>query len=348
MTLRDESGARSLPAVFARASDPPARAATPAGAEPPLYGAVEGGGTKFVCAVGTGPHDVRSRTRIDTRDPVATLAEVADFLARAARGRTLAAIGFACFGPLELDPSRPTYGSMLATPKPGWSGAPLVAPLRDRLNAQVVLDTDVNGAALAEWSWGSARGCDPAIYVTVGTGIGGGAVVHGRTLTGLLHPEMGHIPVARLPWPDGSPDDFPGVCPFHGACLEGLASGPALAARLGAPAGTAPPEHPIWELEAGYLAQALATYTLVLSPRRIVLGGGVFHQTHLLPRVRARLAGQLAGYITRPELASAIDDYVVAPHFAQDAGLYGAFALAMSGGSGAQPPLGRPKAGKNS
>jgi len=275
-----------------------------------------------------GRPEIEAQGRVETRDPQRTLAEVAEEVARAAGGRLLTAVGFACFGPLELDPRRPDYGHMLATPKPGWSGAALVAPLAERLGAPVALDTDVNGAALAEWLWGAARGCDPALYLTVGTGIGGGAVVGGETLRGLLHPEMGHIPMARLVWPDGTLDTFEGTCPFHGACFEGLACGPALAARLESDAAIAPSEHPIWELEARYLAQALATYTLVLSPQRIVLGGGVLQQAHLLPRVRERLVEALAGYVKRDELGPRVDEYVVAPHFGQDAGLMGAFALA--------------------
>jgi fructokinase len=280
-----------------------------------LLGAVEGGGTKFVCAVGYGPDQVLARERIDTTAPDETLNRVADFLAGAAAG-TPAAVGVACFGPLELDPNRPEFGRLLATPKPGWSGVP------------IAIDTDVNGAALAEWRWGAAQGCDPALYLTVGTGIGGGAVVRGRTLRGLLHPEMGHILLPRLTWPDGRPDDFPGVCPFHGACFEGLASGPALQARLGFPAEAAGAEHPIWDLEVGYLASALATLALVLSPQRIVLGGGVMQQGHLLARVQQRLPQVLAGYLKRDEVQSSVDRYVVAPRFGQDAGLIGAFALA--------------------
>jgi len=218
---------------------------------------------------------------------------------------------------------------MLATPKSGWSGAPIIQPFTDRLRVPVILDTDVNGAALAEWKWGAAQGCDPALYLTVGTGIGGGAVVGGLPLRGLLHPEMGHIPVPRLNWPDGTPDTYAGSCPFHGACLEGLAAGPALLARLGMPAETAGPDHPIWELEAGYLAHALATYTLVLSPMRIVLGGGVFQQPHLINQVRRKLVEVLAGYVPREETATGVDGFVVAPRFGQDAGLIGAFALAQ-------------------
>src|SRR5919202_4518055 len=214
-----------------------------------LLGAVEGGGTKFVCAVGFGPHHILARERIDTTTPDETLARTADFLAQASGG-ALAAVGLACFGPIELDEQRAEYGRILATPKPQWSGADVLGTLRTRLPVPVAIDTDVNGAALGEWRWGAAQGCDPALYLTVGTGIGGGAVVHSRTLRGLLHPEMGHIPLPRLAWPDGRLADFPGVCPFQGACLEGLASGPALQARLGVPAEGIDPGHPVWELEA--------------------------------------------------------------------------------------------------
>jgi fructokinase len=290
-------------------------------------GAVEGGGTKFVCAVGYGPEEIVARERLDTTAPEETLARVAGFVARAGEGK-VAAVGVACFGPLELDARRQEFGHLLATPKPGWSGADVAGPLRERLGVPVAIDTDVNGAALGEWRWGAAQGCDPALYLTVGTGIGGGAVVHSRTLRGLLHPEMGHILLPRLKWPDGSADDFAGVCPFHGACFEGLASGPALQARLGAPAESVGPNHAIWELEAGYLATALATFALVLSPQRMVVGGGVMQQGHLLPRVQRRLPQVLGGYVKRAEVEADVARYVVAPHFGQDAGLMGGFALA--------------------
>ena len=293
-----------------------------------LYGAVEGGGTKFVCAVGRGPDQILARARIDTTTPQETLDRAADFLAAAAGGARFRAVGVACFGPLELDEHSPDFGSMLATPKPGWSGAAIARPIQERLSTPVRLDTDVNGAALGEWRWGAAQGCDPALYLTVGTGIGGGAVVAGRPLHGLLHPEMGHIRLPRLAWPDGRTDDFPGICPFHGACFEGLASGPALQARLGVRAEAVDPGHPVWDLEAGYIAWALATFVLVLSPQRLVLGGGVLQQGHLMDRVRRRLPQALGGYIRRPEVGAAAAHYVVAPQFGQDAGLVGAFALA--------------------
>ena len=294
---------------------------------PLLLGAIEGGGTKFVCAVGTGPSDVRASLRIDTTSPQETLRRVVDFLVKESNHR-LAALGIACFGPLELDQRADDFGSILATTKPGWSGTAIVAPLRSRLAVPVAVDTDVNGAALAEWRWGAARGRDPALYLTVGTGIGGGAIVRGQPLHGLLHPEMGHVLLPRMRLPDGTTDTFPGVCPFHGPCFEGLVSGPALAARLEAPAETVGPDHPIWELVAGYIALALAQYVLVLSPQRLVLGGGVFQQPHLLDRVRRRLPEVLNGYIPRAEMSERVDRYIVAPRFGQEAGLMGAFALA--------------------
>jgi fructokinase len=296
----------------------------------PRLGAVEGGGSKFVCAVGTGPERLLARARIETTSPEETLDRVCDFLLRQAEEAPLDAVGVACFGPLELDPRSPELGSLLATPKPGWSGAPVGRTLRERLGVPVVVDTDVNGAALAESRWGAARDCDPALYLTIGTGIGGGAVIDGRPLHGLLHPEMGHILLPRLSWPDGRPDDFPGVCPFHGACFEGLASGPALAARAGASLESLDPEHPLWELAAGYIATALATYVLVLAPQRIVVGGGVPQGGHLLQRVRRRLPGVLAGYVKRPQVDSGAGEYVIAPRFGQDAGVMGALALAQS------------------
>jgi fructokinase len=328
------SGCYATPPVNATSSKPHPGATEEAGrARQVLYGAVEGGGTKFVCAAGRGPDRIVRRTRIDTTTAAETMAQVADFFADVSRDAPLAAVGVACFGPIEIDPARDGYGSLLPTPKPGWSGAPIVASLVERLGVPVALDTDVNGAALGEWRWGAAHGADPAVYLTVGTGIGGGAVVDGRPLHGLLHPEMGHIPIPRQRWPDGRLDDFAGVCPFHGDCFEGMASGPALQARLAGRAAETPPDDPVWEVEAAYLAAALATYVLVLSPRRIVLGGGVMQQEHLLPRVRRYLQQRLATYVPRTELAGAIDGYVVTPRFGQDAGLAGAFALAEQAAS---------------
>ena len=297
-----------------------------------LYGAVEGGGTKFVCAVGSGPSDRLATARIPTTTPGETLPRVRRFLLDAAdqAGQALTAIGIATFGPIELDRQSPRYGYMLPTPKPGWSGAPVVAAITAGLDVPVAVDTDVNGAALAEYRWGAAQGYDPALYVTVGTGIGGGVVIGGAPLHGLLHPEMGHIAVPRARDATGRRDEFAGICPFHGDCMEGMAAGGALAARVGRSADDLAPDDPVWELEAHYLAAGLAQHVLVLSPQRIVLGGGVLQQEHLLPRIHAALRAQLRSYIARPQVDADVSSYVVAPHFGDEAGLAGAFALAMS------------------
>jgi fructokinase len=294
-----------------------------------VYAAIEGGGTKFVCAVATGPHDILARVRFDTRTPEVTLPETIAFIREAACGHDLLAIGVACFGPIELDPAATAYGSVTTTVKPGWAHTPIVAPLREAFGVPVGFDTDVNGAALGEVRWGAAQGCDPAVYLTVGTGIGGGVIVNGAPLHGLMHPEIGHLPIPRIQWPDGRLDDFPGVCAYHGGrCFEGLASGPAVGARAGLPAEDVPDDDPIWELEAGYLAVGLATVVCALSPRRIVVGGGVMHRGDVLRRTRERLRDVLAGYVGRQEVTVPNRDYIVAPHFGQEAGLIGALALA--------------------
>ncbi len=297
-----------------------------------LYGAVEGGGTKFVCAVGSGPTDRLAIARIPTTTPAETLSRVRRFLLATAQrvGQELTAIGIATFGPIELDRQSSRYGYMLPTPKEGWSGAPVVAAITTGLDVPVAVDTDVNGAALAEYRWGAAQGYDPALYVTVGTGIGGGVVIGGAPLHGLLHPEMGHIAVPRARDAAGNHDEFAGICPFHGDCMEGMASGEALAARVGRAATDLAPDDPVWELEAHYLAAGLAQHVLVLSPQRIVLGGGVLQQAQLLPRIHAALRKQLRSYIARPQVDADVSTYVVEPHFGDEAGLAGAFALAMS------------------
>jgi fructokinase len=290
-----------------------------------VVGGLEAGGTKVVCAVGTGPHDVRAETRFATTTPEETLGRVVAFFVEQAAHTPLAAMGIAGFGPLDLDPRSATFGFVTTTPKSGWRNVDLVGPLRRALDVPVSLDTDVNGAALAEHRWGSGRGVGTLVYVTVGSGIGGGAVIDGRPLHGLVHPEMGHL---RLPH-DRHRDPFAGICPHHGDCWEGLASAPALAARWGQPPETLPDDHPAWDLEAHYLALGLASVVLVLSPERVVLGGGVLSRASLLPRVRTSLVTTLAGYVRSPALAEGIDDYVVAPALGERAGVLGALALAQ-------------------
>jgi fructokinase len=294
-----------------------------------LLGGLEAGGTKFVCAVGTGPDDVRAQTRFATTTPAATIRRAVEFFAEAATRRPLAGIGIASFGPLDLDRRSPTFGAITTTPKPGWQDVDLVTPLA-ALGVAVAIDTDVNAAALAEHRWGAARGVGSAVYVTVGSGIGGGAVIHGRPVHGLVHPEMGHL---RLPV-DRARDPFPGTCPHHGDCWEGLASGPALAARWGQPPETLPDDHPAWELQAHYLALGLASVVLTLSPERVVLGGGVMARRRLYGAVRQKLAGLLGGYLRTPMLGADVDSYVVAPALGDRAGVLGALALAGRGGRG--------------
>ena len=289
-----------------------------------LVGGLEAGGTKVICAVGTGPGDVRAEARLPTTTPPHTLRRVAEFFTAQAARTPLAALGVASFGPLDLDPCSPTFGCITTTPKPGWTGVDLLRPLRQALGVPVAIDTDVNGAALAEHRWGAGRGVDSLVYVTVGSGIGGGAIVHGRPVHGLVHPEMGHL---RVPH-DRALDPFPGVCPHHGDCLEGLASGPALAARWGQPPDALPDDHPAWALEAHYLALGLANVVVVLSPHRIVIGGGVMARPQLYPLIRSTLVALLAGYVQTPALSEGIDDYVAAPALGDRAGALGALALA--------------------
>ena len=291
----------------------------------PLYGGVEGGGTKFVCVVGTGPDDVRAEARLATTSPEETIGQAVAFFRDAqARLGPLAGIGIGSFGPVDLAPSSRTFGFITSTPKPGWKNVDLAGPFRHALGLPVAFDTDVNAAAVGEWRWGAARNLDTFVYLTIGTGIGGGGLVGGQLMHGLVHPEMGHL---RLPR-DAAADPFPGACPFHGDCLEGLASGPALLERWGRAAETLPPEHAGWALEARYLALALVNFICTLSPQRIVMGGGVMEQSHLFPLVRRDVKALLNDYVQAPAILEDIDDYIVPPALGGRAGVLGALALA--------------------
>jgi fructokinase len=288
-----------------------------------LLGAIEAGGTKFVCGVGTGPHDLRV-ARIPTTSPAETLGRCLEFF-RAQPA--LSALGVGCFGPIELRRGAAGYGHITSTPKPGWENTDVVGPLQRALGVPVGFDTDVNAAVLGEARWGAARGLATAIYVTIGTGIGGGALIGGQLAHGLLHPEMGHLLLPR------EPEDlaFSGACPFHGAdCWEGVASGPALRLRAGRAAETIPPEDASWDLQARYVASALATLVLVLSPERLILGGGVMRTPGLLPRIRTKLQRRLGGYVQAEALLQGIDQYVVEPGLGERSGIVGALALAQA------------------
>lgn len=289
-----------------------------------LYGGIEGGGTKFVCAIGTGPDNIRAEARIHTTTPEETISQVVDFFKyqEDSLGK-VSAIGFACFGPLDPNPASPTYGHILPTPKPGWTGANVVGMLSSAFDVPIAFDTDVNGAALGEWRWGKAQGLETFIYLTIGTGIGGGVFAEGKLLHGLIHPEMGHISMKH----NLEKDPFEGVCPFHGDCFEGLASGVAIEKRWGQRGNILPKNHPAWELEAEYVAQALANYSLTLSPQRIIVGGGVGSVPHLLPRVRKRMRDLINGYIQSSVILENIETYIVSPGLGNRSGILGAIAL---------------------
>lgn len=288
--------------------------------------AVELGGTKCVCVLGSGPEDIRAQERIATADPASTLARIETVLEswRSEHG-AFAAIGIASFGPLDLRPGSATYGFIKATPKPGWSHAEIAGRLARRFAVPVSIDTDVNGAALAEGAWGAARGLKNFAYITVGTGVGVGLIVNGAPVFGCAHAEMGHIRVQRMVG-----DEWPGGCSFHGACVEGLASGPAIEARVGVRADLIEPHHGVWTSVGHAIGQLLHTIVLSTAPERIVVGGGVMNtQRHLYARVRDELRRSLNGYVEIDEVRAGIEGYVVPPGLGELAGPLGALRLAL-------------------
>jgi fructokinase len=286
-----------------------------------MFGAIEAGGTKFVCGVGTGPEDLET-IRIPTTTPELTLAEAVRFFRNSKL--PIQAVGIGSFGPVDLHRGSATFGYITSTPKAGWRDCDLAGVISRSLMVPVGFDTDVNAAALGEARWGAAAGLTDFMYLTVGTGIGGGAVVSGSLLHGLMHPEMGHI---RIPH-DRALDPFPGNCPFHGDCLEGLASGPAMQARWEVPPDSLQPDHQAWMLEAHYLALGLASWICTLSPQRIIMGGGVMQHPGLFASVRREVVALLGGYIQSGELIGRIDEYIVAPKLGNRSGVLGALALA--------------------
>lgn len=288
-----------------------------------IVGGIEAGGTKFVCAIGTGPDDVRAVERFPTTTPQETLRRAVQFFQESARTfGPVSAIGVGSFGPVDPHVHSPTFGFVTSTPKPGWKNTDVVGPLRDALQVPVAFDTDVNAAALGEWRWGAAQKLDCFVYLTIGTGIGGGGMINGHLMHGLIHPEMGHV---RIPH-DRDQDPYCGHCPYHGDCLEGLACGPAIADRWGEPAEKLPEDHPAWTLEAEYIALALVNFICTLSPQRIIIGGGVM-RPHLFAPVRERVLAQLAGYVDSPQIVESIDTFIVPPGLDNRSGVLGAIAL---------------------
>ena len=286
-----------------------------------MYAGIEAGGTKFVCAFGSGPADLSEPVRFPTTKPQETLEQAVEFIRDQ---ESVTAIGVACFGPVDLHPDSDTYGHITSTPKLGWQGTDVVGTLSDAFGVPIGFDTDVNGAALAEWRWGAAQGADSVAYVTVGTGVGVGVMVDGRLVHGLMHPEAGHVLVRRHP-----DDDFEGNCPYHGDCLEGLAAGPAVEKRYGRSAEELGDlQDTAVDVLAHYLAQLCMTLALTVSAEKIVLGGGVMQVPGLLDEVRGRTVGMLSDYLDLPRVTSETDEWIVAPGLGNKAGVLGAIGLA--------------------
>lgn len=285
-----------------------------------LLGAIEAGGTKMVLCIGDEEQHILEREVIPTATPEETMDKILAFF----QGKGIRALGIGSFGPLDLNRRSKTYGYITTTPKTLWRNFPLLPQLRAALRVPVEIDTDVNAAALSEYALGAAQGFNSCLYVTVGTGIGGGLIAEGNLVHGLVHPEFGHM-LLRVSAEDPMPD---GVCPYHKGCLEGLASGPSIEARWSKKAALLPENHPAWELEAEYLAQMCANAIYCISPECIVLGGGVMRKTHLFPMIRTRTADLLKGYVQHPRILAGMEDYIVPPALGENSGIVGGLLLA--------------------
>ncbi len=286
-----------------------------------IYGAIEAGGTKFVCAVGNNPNEFYDEIRFPTTSPEETIKNCIEYFQKQKQKYSLKSIGVGSFGPLDLRKNSKTFGFITKTNKSGWTNTDFLGPLKKELNIPVVIDTDVNAAALGEYYWGAGNGFSDFLYLTVGTGIGGGAIVNGKLLHGFNHPEMGHILI-----PHDNNDKS--ICNFHKDCLEGLASGPAIENHWNQKAETLTVEHQAWNLQSEYIAKAIANYMLVLAPKRIILGGGVMEQKQLFPMINKKVREYLNGYIYISDIIDNLDKYIVPPKLGNRAGILGAIALA--------------------
>lgn len=285
-----------------------------------IIGAIEAGGTKFVCAIGNEQGTILERITFPTESPKTTIEKIINFF----KDKNIEQLGIGSFGPIDLNSNSKTYGFITETPKPLWQNFNFIGELKNKINVPIKFDTDVNVAALGEMTWGSAQGIDDCLYITIGTGIGGGGIVSNNLIHGMLHPEMGHILLRRH-----SKDNYIGKCPFHNDCFEGLASGPAIEERWGMKAIELPKDHIAWELEAYYVAQAVVNYILILSPKKIILGGGVMKQKHLFPLIHKNVKNMLNGYIQTSEIISEIENYIIPPKLGDNAGILGAIALVL-------------------
>lgn len=285
------------------------------------FGAIDAGGKRFICGITDENGITLEKTSFPTETPEKTIPSVIDFF----KDKGISALGIGCFGPLDLNPNSQTYGYITSTPKESWRNYNIAGVFKENLNIPVFLDTNINVGLLGEATWGAAKNVKNAVYLTIGTGIGGGAIVEGKLIHGLIHPEMGHIFVSRHPR-----DKFTGNCPFHGGnCLEGMASGPAIEKRWGHPLEKLSPDHPAWNLEAYYIAHALVNYILVLSPEKIILGGDVMKHKHLFPIIRKAVIKLLNGYVQNDSIFKDIDNYIVSTDLGENSGFFGAAALCI-------------------
>ena len=289
-----------------------------------LFGGIEGGGTKFNCAVGSGPDNIIAEARFPTTTPAETIGQVIKFFQPYVN--QIHGIGLGSFGPFDADPASSTYGYITTTPKPHWGNTNVLGMLKEKINLPIAVDMDVAVAGLGEAKWGASKNDTHSLYLTIGTGIGGGYIINGQPLRGLVSLEMGHIRLAR----DPSLDPFQGACPYHGDCFEGLAAGPAVEKRFGQRGETLSDDHPFWDVEAGYIAQALVNYILSLAPQRIIIGGGVMQKDFMFPSVRKKTQELLNGYINHAMILNHIDEYIVPSALGGRAGALGSIALAMN------------------
>lgn len=289
-----------------------------------LYGGIEAGGTKFVCAIGSNPEDLQNEVRFETTSPKETIKRTLEYFKEQNLKEKLLSIGIGAFGPVELNRDSSNYGFITSTPKPGWNNINIYGLIKEELKIPVGFNTDVNAAALGEYEWGAGQGLNNFIYLTIGTGIGGGAIINGRLLHGLQHPEMGHIFIPQ----DIKADPYKGNCPFHKNCFEGLASGPAMKNRWGKSPEDLNKNHKAWDLEVQYISLALTNYICTLSPERIIIGGGIMEQKNLLPLIHSSVKKMLNNYIHMEEFTDNIEKYIVLPSLGKKAGILGALVLA--------------------
>ena len=285
-----------------------------------LFGALEAGGTKMVCAIGNENGEILEKKSIPTTTPEETMPAILEYF----KDKEIASIGIACFGPIDLNKNSETYGYITSTPKIPWRNYNIVGAVKDALKIPVGFDTDVNGSLLGEVTWGCAKGLTDAVYFTIGTGVGAGIMTNGKMLHGMLHPEAGHVKMVPR-----SGDTYKGKCPYHGTCFEGMAAGPAIEERWGAKAVQLADREEVWDLESYYIAQALMGIVLTLSPQKIILGGGVMHQKQLFSMIREKMLKELNGYIQAKELTD-IDNYIVPASLNDDQGIMGCIKLAMN------------------